>query len=253
LVGLKDSRIARPMLGLLFLLLVCSVQSGTVSAQNTAHATYETRVKANPNGNGSVSIVYSIFAGDQSLHVPTSSIFFPIHNSSTVIENSIGVSDMLGQNYAWFWDNSNRSLRVTIGPFDIAAGGKYEIRVIYDQRSLCTIINETHYFVYGWDFSAIQNTPYTITGYDLSFERPGDTLLDSYTVTYIGTSPANLVNYMTQNGPITTFAYTFSTPMVTLNVYYRHGYGLSAFAILTVAFALALTIALFVAIRRRRR
>ena len=257
--SLRGSRGMRPKLGLLLLLLLVHIflfSSAAVYGQPTPHAMYESHIKVGSDANGSVSVVYSVFAGDQSLHVSNTQLSFPVYNSTAIIETSIRIDDQYGQNYTWSWDYYKKFLKVSLGPLDIPAGGKYEINLNYDQSFLCQITNNVYYFVYEWDFSQIGQSPYTVTQYSLIFERPADGLLDSYPVTFVGTSPSSLTSYMTQSGASTAFNYTFFIQDVTLNVYYDHLYGLSTFAMVTFVFIfvfiLALAITIYAAIRRRK-
>lgn len=179
-------------------------------------------------------------------------ILLPVYNSSAILDSTIAVKDSFDNNLASSWQNDRTSLKVTTIALNIPAGGKYEVTATYDQNSLSSIINGTHYFVYEWDFSIIFQAPYTITQYDLTFERPADTLFDSYSVDYIGISPSVLTNYITQSGTSVTLSYNFSMLKVTMNVYYKHQFGPTEFTIITIFFVIAMAAALTITIRRRR-
>ena len=216
------------------------------------YATYECRVNLDSEGNGSVFVIYVIFAEDQLLQISSEEILFPVYNSTAILEETMEIRDIYGEELTWSWEDSKDFLKVLIGPVDIPAGGKYEVRTSYDQDHLSRIVNETHYFVYEWDFSRIRNSPYTIQQYTIEVQVPDDTLFDSYTIDYIGASPVNLNNYIVQRGSTVSLTYSFSVLDVTMNIHYRHEYGIPSFIILTSAmFILALAIAILILSRRR--
>lgn len=216
-------------------------------------ATYECRVNLDSEGNGSVFVIYVIFAEDQPLQISSEEILFPVYNATAILENTIEIRDIYGEELTWSWENSKDFLKVPIGPEDIPAGGKYEVRTSYDQDHLSRIVNETHYFVYEWDFSRIMYSPFTIEQYTIEIQVPADTLFDSYTIDYIGASPVSLNNYIIQRGSTVGLTYTISHSDVTMNIHYRHAYGLPFFTIVTgLTFILALAITILIVTKRRK-
>lgn len=221
------------------------------------YATYQCGIKVDSKGNGDIYVIYAVFAGDQSLQFSSQEIHFPVYNSTAVLEDTIEVRDNYEKELTWSWEDSKEFLKVLIGPVNIPAGGKYEVRTSYDQQYLSEIVNETHYFVYKWDFSRIMSSPYATRQYTIEVQGPAYTLFDSYPIDYIGASPANLNNYITQSGPnghwTISLTYTFSVSDVTLNVYYIHEYGIPTFTFTMIAIiVVALAIGLTMIIRRRR-
>jgi hypothetical protein len=215
------------------------------------NATYDCRVNIDPQGNGSVDVIYAIFASDQNLQISTREIAFPVFNSSLIQTETMYVTDIYGETLTWQWDDSE-FLMVRIGPLNILPGGKYEVSINYYQENLSKIIGDYHYFVYEWDFSRIMYSPYTITQYTLQIQRPDDTLFDTFLVDYIGVSPTNLNDYVTESGATIRLAYGLSVSKVTVNIYYRHEQGLPVFTI-TAGMLLIMSLAtLFLLMKRKR-
>lgn len=240
------------LLGLLILFNVINPTHGQVSP----YATYQCGIKVDSKGNGSIFVVYAVFAGDQSLQISSEEIYFPVYNSSAVLENTTEVRDNYGKELTWSWEDSKEFLKVLIGPVNITAGGKYEVRTGYDQQHLSQIVNETHYFVYKWDFSKIMYSPYAIRKYAIEVQGPAYAFFDSYPIDYIGASPDNLNNYIIQSGPnghwTVSLTYTFSVSDVTLNVYYRHKHEIPMFTILMIMMIPVSLAILIIAMRRRK-
>ena len=251
--SLSKIKKCKKIVGICLLLLLTQFIVLNLVHGQVSYATYGCRVNLDSEGNGSVFVVYAVFAEDQPLQISSEEILFPVYNSTAILEDTMDIRDIYGKELTWSWEDSKDFLKVLIGPVDIPAGGKYEVRTSYDQNHLSRIVNETHYFAYEWDFSRIMNSPYTIRQYTIEVQVPADTLFDSYPIDYIGVSPISLNNYIIQSGSTVGLTYSFSVSDVTMNIYYRHEYGLPFFIIATSAmFILVLAIAILIVSRRRK-